>query len=111
MTKKTAQLLHLAGFEVQDLFQDLENPGPIPEEGDDEFKVAIRKLDHHFKTDENIPLERHVFCQMTMNEGETADHFMTRLRKQQRHCNFGTGSNGNMRDQLIEQIKDLELEK
>ena len=98
--KKTAQLLHYAGMELQDLFEDLPDPGPAPED-DDEYKKAIRKLDNRFKTEENFPYERHVFRQMKFNEGETADQFVTRLRKQARHCNFGVALEDNLRDQLI----------
>lgn len=43
--KKTSQLLHFAGMDVQDIFEDLQDPGPIPAEGDNAYKVAIRKLD------------------------------------------------------------------
>ena len=35
--KKTSQLLHFAGMEVQDIFQDLQNPGPIPEACDNAY--------------------------------------------------------------------------
>ena len=88
--KKTSQLLHFAGMEVQDIFEDLQHPGPIPEAGDNAYKVAIRKLDSYFRAEENIPYERHVFRQLSLQEGDTADQFMVRLRKQARHCNFGT---------------------
>ncbi len=81
-------MIHFAGFDVQNLFEDLRDLGPIPEEGDDEFHVAIRKLDHHFRSEENIPYERHVFRQTAMKEGKTADQYMVRLRKQARYCNF-----------------------
>ena len=91
-------------------FDDLPDSGPEPED-DDEYKVAIRKLDNHFKTDENIPYERRVFRQMAFNSGETTDQFATRLRKQARHCNFGANLDDNRRDQLIEQVRDLELKK
>ena len=33
-----------------------------------------------------MPYERHVFRQLTPKEGETADQFMVRLRKQARHA-------------------------
>ena len=39
--KKTSQLLHFAG--IQDIFEDLQDPDPIPETGDNAFKIAIRK--------------------------------------------------------------------
>lgn len=34
-----------------------------------------------------------------------------RLRKQARHCNFGASLDDNLRDQLIEQIQNLDLKK
>ena len=74
--KKTSQLLHFAGMEVQDIFEDLQDPGPIPDTGDGAYKIAIRKLDYCFRVEENIPYERHVFRQLTPREGETADQFM-----------------------------------
>ena len=51
--KKTSQLLHFAGMEVQDIFEDLQDPGPIPESGDSAFKIAIRKLDSYLRVEEN----------------------------------------------------------
>ena len=109
--KKTSQLLHFAGMEVQDIFEDLQDPGPIPAEGDNAYKVSIRKLDFYFRVEENIPYERHVFRQLSLQDGETADQFMVRLRKQARHCNFGTSLNDNLRDQLIEKLTDFELKR
>ena len=109
--KKTSQLLHFAGMEVQDIFEDLQDPGPVPAEGDNAYKVAILKLDSYFRVEENIPYERHVFRQLSLQEGETADQFLVRLRKQARHCNFGTSLNDNLRDQLIEKLTDFELKR
>ncbi|EDO38133.1 predicted protein [Nematostella vectensis] len=61
-------------MDLQDLLEDLQDPGPVPEL-DNAYDKAIRKLDNHFKTDENFPYERHVFRQMAPTEGETADQF------------------------------------
>lgn len=44
-------------MDLQDLIEDFQNTGPIPE-WDDEYKKTIRKLDGHFKTEENFPLCR-----------------------------------------------------
>ena len=52
--KKTSQLLHYAGMEVQDIFVELEDPDPAGDE--DPYAVCIKKLDHHFRSDENIPV-------------------------------------------------------
>ena len=62
--KKTSQLLHYAGMEVQNIFEDLDDP-------------------------ENIPFERHVFWQLALTDGESVDKFVVRLRRQARYCNFG----------------------
>ena len=47
--KKTSQLLHLAGMDLQDIYEDLIDPGPESSDDEDEYKEAIRKLDNHFK--------------------------------------------------------------
>jgi len=77
-------------MEIQDIFEDLQDPGPISDNRDNTYKIAIRKLDFYFRVDENIPYERHVFRQLAPREGETADQFLVSLRKQARLCDFGT---------------------
>ena len=109
--RKKAQLLHLAGMVVQDIYEDLPDPGPVNEAVDDVYQVCLRKLDAHFRAEDNVPFERHVFRQLAPAQGETADKFMVRLRKQARRCNFGETLNGNLRDQLIEKLPDVELKK
>ena len=39
--KKMSQLLHFTAMEVQDIFEDLQDPGTILEVGDNAYKVAI----------------------------------------------------------------------
>jgi len=57
MRKKTSQLRHFTGMELQDIFEDLVNPDP---EGDhDPYAVCMKKLDHRFRSNENIPFKRH----------------------------------------------------
>jgi len=51
-------LLHLAGVEVRDIFQDLVDPGLINATTDDMYKVCIRKLGAH----------RYVPYQMQVNQ-------------------------------------------
>ena len=108
--RKKAQLLHLAGMEVQDIFEDLPDPGPAPED-DNEYQVCIRKLDNHFRAESNIPYERHVYRQTRPQVEETVDQYMVRLRKQARYCEFGDSLDDHLRDQLIDKYQDLELKK
>ena len=37
--KKTSLLLYFAGMDVQDLLEDLQDPGRIPESGDNVYKI------------------------------------------------------------------------
>ena len=77
---------------------DLQDRGPVPEAGDNAYKVAIHKLDFYFRVEENITYERYGFGQLSLQERGTSDQFMEGLRKQARHCNFGTRLNDDMRD-------------
>ena len=79
--RKKSQLLHLAGLEVQDIFEDLVDPGPVNATTDDVYKVCIRKLDAHFRADDNVPYERHMFRPMAPLSRESADKFLVRLKK------------------------------
>ena len=67
--RKKSQLLHLAGLEVQDIFEDLVDPGPVNATTDDVYKLCIRKLDAHFRGNDNVL------------SGESADKFFVRLKK------------------------------
>ena len=98
---------------MQDIFEDLQDIGPIPEVGDNAYKVAIRELDFYFRIEKNIPYSRHVFRQLSLQVRETANQFMVHLSKQARHCNFGTSLNDNSskRDQLFERLTDFELKR
>ena len=80
--RKQAQLLRLAGMEVQDIYEDLQNPGHVTAETDDVFSVRLPKLDAHFQADDNVLYEPHVFHQLAPMQGRTADKFMVPLRKQ-----------------------------
>ena len=79
--RKKSQLLHLAGIEVQDLYEDLVDHGPTAST-DDVYSFCIRKLNAHFHVEDNVPYERNVFRHMAPEAGETADKFLVRLRKQ-----------------------------
>lgn len=74
--KKTSQLLHFAGMEVHDNFEDLQDPGPIPETGDNAFKIPIPQLHSYFHVEGNIPYERHIFRKLAPKEEETTDPFI-----------------------------------
>ena len=103
-------MLHLAGIEVQDLYEDLVDPGPTAST-DDVYSVCIWKITAYFQAKDNLPYERHVFRHMAPGAGETADKLLVHLRKQARNCNFGESLEENERDQLNEKLPDIEWKK
>ena len=96
-------------MEVQDIFEDLVDPDPADDQ--DPYAACIRKLDHHFHSEEIIPFECHVFRQLAPMDGKSVDKFVVRLRRQARYCNFGDSLDDNLRHQLIEKLPDIELKK
>ena len=102
--QKRAILLHLAGAEVQEIFETL------PETGDD-YKTALEKLTAHFNSCKNIAFERHVFRQATQKADETMDAYVTRLRTLSKTCEFGTSLDEMIRDQIIEKCASNALRR
>jgi len=105
--QKKALLLHLAGFDVQDIFETLEEPV-----GDgDEYVEAATVLDNYFQPRTNVPYERHVFRQLQQRDAESVDQFVTRLRQQADFRNFEGQKDANIRDQLIDKCRSAVLRK
>ena len=61
-SRKRAVLLHLAGPEVQDIFLTLTDTGVA-------YETALAKLTEYFTPKKNIPLERHLFRQVSQEQG------------------------------------------
>ena len=104
--QKRAILLHLAGAEVQEIFETL------PDTGDD-YKTALEKLNAHFNPCKNIAFERHVFRQATQRADESMDAFVTRLRTLAKTCQFDTDTSLDemLRDQVIEKCASNALRR
>lgn len=87
-SQRKALLLHCAGQDVQDILDNLTDPGLVPER-DSEYAKAMRSLDAHFAHQVNIPFERHQFRQAKQEVSETADQFVLRLFQLSENCKFG----------------------
>ena len=109
-SQRTALLLHCAGQDVQDIFDTLTDPGPVPE-GDTEYAKAMRSLDGYFVPQVNIPFERHEFRQAKQDESETADQFVMKLFQLSEHCEFVEAKEEHIRDQLIDKCESHNLRK
>lgn len=73
--QKRALLLHLAGPDVQKIFETLEGTS-----ADNDYDSAIQSLDEYVKPKKNISFEQHKFNSEKQKENETVQDF-TRLKK------------------------------
>ena len=71
--QKRALLLHCAGDEVQEIFENAPDQGTTYEEA----KTALK---NYFQPKQNKHFERHVFRLCYQKEGESIDSYLTRLR-------------------------------
>ncbi|CAB4023777.1 Transposon Tf2-9 poly, partial [Paramuricea clavata] len=101
--QQRAILLHLAGPEVQDIFETLEDTG-------NDLDTAIAKLTSYFEPQKNIPFERHNFRQTTQLQGETIEQLAIRLKHQVKFCEYGN-PNDMIRDQIIEHCSSSRLRR
>ena len=102
--QKRAVLLHLAGPDVQEIFETLPNTG-------DDYKTALEKLNEYFQPKRNIPFVRHVFRKASQQPDESMDVFVTRLRTLSKTCAFGEQTDEAIRDQAIDKCVSKELRR
>lgn len=101
--QKKALLLHCAGTAVQDIFFTLEL-----KQGADAYERATKTLNSHFQTKVNVPYERYCFRQLSQDNDESVEEFITRLRQQAALCEFANVDE-QIRDQVIEKCKSNKL--
>ena len=102
-TKRLKNLvLHTGGTQVQDLFEDLDDPlaTALPAD-DDEYKVALRKLTEHFKAAPHPVYECHVLRQVNFMKSESVSQFVVRSCVQARLCDSGSGCDDMIRDHVV----------
>lgn len=95
-------LLHLGGPELQDIFDSLPGVHEVPHVAVDPpfYDVAIEKLDAHFQPIQRRTYERHIFRQITQQNGERFNDFVMKLRVQASRCDFDQDG-GSVRDSMI----------
>lgn len=94
--RRRALLLHHAGTDVQDIFSTLEGTG-----GSDDYDGAVSALNDYFVPQVNTAFARQTFYQLTQNNGETVQQFVTRLRQAAKDCAFGTDMSNQLRDAIL----------
>ena len=106
--QKFALLLHLAGEEIQDLYDTF--PVACSSSKENAYERLIRLLNEHFSPKKNTTYERHMFRGLKQNS-ETTDAFLTKLKVHANKCEFGSEAESNIREQFIEGCEDKELRR
>ena len=104
--RQKAVLLHVAGVEVQEVFETL--PGS---HGSEDLASALTLLDEHFTPKVNTPYERHKFRQVEQETRESVDQFVTRLKVKAATCEFGNKEDEFIRDQVIDKCVSNRMRK
>lgn len=94
--RRRALLLHLAGPDVQDIFETLGDIG-VPSD----YAACVEALNAYFVPKTNIPYARHVFRQIVQKPGETVLQFVTRLRLAAKDCEYGADKDNIIRDEVL----------
>ena len=95
-TRKRALLLYAVGNEVDKIFATLSDVG---EEND--YKIAVEKLNEYFSPKKNILFEVHKFRLLKQITDETINQYCTRLRQQAVIREFSNSEN-EIKIQLVE---------
>ena len=73
------------------------------------FEGTLEVLDNYFVPKSNIPLERHLFRQISQESADSVDQFVYRLCQQAATCKFGVNEDNYIRDQLIDKCYSSHL--
>ena len=105
---KTAVLLNLVGDEAVEVY----NTFKFDKKGDEtDFDIVIQKFEGYCVVKKNVVYERHKFFKCTRHEGQTLDTYLTNLKTLAANCEFETQEEPLIRDQLILNVGDAELQE
>ncbi|XP_041453694.1 uncharacterized protein K02A2.6-like [Lytechinus variegatus] len=106
--QKKSLLLHIAGPDVQELFDTLTVGSPTDEQN--EYDVALAALTSYFAPAANIAFERHLFRQANQGQDESVDDFCTRLKGLASSCSFDNRDE-HVRDQFVDKCASSSLRR
>ena len=106
-TQRKVLLLHLAGSQIRDFFN---NSIPADKGGETkDYKKAMDSLSEHFKPRKNAPMARQAFLAAQPSAGETINNFITQLQKLAQHCEYEGERDNQVRHGAISFIQDKNL--
>lgn len=90
-------MLHCVGEDGIELFNTFE----FKNEGDKKkLEVVLKKFDAHCSPGNNTLFERCKFWNCSQQEGETADQFVTELKKIIKNCDFTESTDAKVRERF-----------
>ena len=81
---------------MQEIFTTLTENGDATN-----YARAVEALNAYFVPQVNSAFARQTFHRITQNPGETVQQFVTRLRKAAKDCDFGTDTDNQIRDAVL----------
>ena len=86
-TKRDGMLIY-GGQDLVDVNDAL--PDPTNEEGDDTFKVLVRKINHHFMPKKNKDFARFKLSGLKQQTSERLADYYSKVRETEMKCDYGT---------------------
>ena len=106
-TQKRALLLHLAGPQVRDIFN---NSIPTEAKGESkDYNKAMDALTAYFKPQKNVPMARQAFLAAKPTAGETINNFVARLQNLAELCEYNEERNNQVRDLAMSFVRDKQV--
>lgn len=116
--QKKALLLHFAGREVREIYQNLPEvemrSGPLLlgyVSAKDSYQQAKARLDEYYLPKKNRSYERYLFRELKQDPGEKISAFVIRLRQQAEKCGFENGADDHIIDQLTQRCSSSKLRR
>ena len=98
--QRRALLLHSAGEAVQAIFETLADTGEAKD-----YEKAVKALNDYFIPRVNSTYQKHLFCSMEQQDGETVALFVTWLKQVVKDCDYGNQAKNQIRDQVVQRSK------
>ncbi|KAJ8665862.1 hypothetical protein QAD02_007524 [Eretmocerus hayati] len=104
-SKKVAHLLTRCGPDSYKLIRDICAPTKLK---DMKYDELVKKVNDHLCPKRSDNVERSLFRKTLQRTGESVTDFVTRLKENSLHCNFGAELNKNLCEQLSAGLQDQE---
>ena len=102
--QKRALFLHMAGPDIQDIYDTLSAFG-------DTYELAQSKINTYFEPTKDTPWERLQFRRTLPNPQETVHEYVIRLQQKAKYCEFGDDAKNQIPDQVVDKWGDTRVKQ